>query len=158
MYANTLRVILSLKNMKPAELARLAGITRQAVSKWFNASKQINAEWITITKVAGALQIAPSILSKDLFQSLSAENKLTYHSLLLWDHLFDSIESFAIALTKKDAKAVGRYVQVFGIFAAEKIFGKWVFKKFRQYSPYIHPVRRRELEKLCQTLQELALI
>lgn len=147
---------MTLKNIKPAELARRAGISRQAISRWFHISKDdhINAEWNTILKIADALNIKPAQLSKDFFQSLTPETKLQYHSLLLWDHLYDSIESFSIALTKKEYKAVARYIQVFGILAAEKIFGSWVFKKFDQYAPYIHPVRRKELKILCQNLPE----
>jgi len=163
MLASTLNTLMALQNVKAAELARRAGVSRQAISKWIKTaeathSNQINAEWNTIRKIADALHITPAELSKDPFQSLSDDMKSNYHSLLLWDRLYDSIESFSIALSKKEAKAVGRYVQVFGILSAEKIFGPWIFKKFDHYSPYLHPIRRKELKKLCQIFQELDLI
>lgn len=163
MFLSTLNTLMKLKNINPAELARRAGISRQAISKWFTSAETmnknlINAEWNTILKISEALHIKPSALSTDLFRSLSPETKSQYHSLLLWDQLYDSVESLSIALAKKEYKAVGRYVQVFGILAAEKIFGSWIYLRFDQYSPFIHPVKRKELKKLCQTLQEQNLI
>ena len=163
MLASTLNSLLLLKRIKPAELARRSGISRQAISKWFKLAEhknlnQINAEWNTVQKIAAALKIEPALLSKDFFGKLTTEQKENYRTLLLWDRSYESMESFTIALAKKEYKAIGRYVQVFGILAAEKIFGSWIFKKFDQYAPFIHPVRRKEIKNLCQNLQQLNLI
>lgn len=171
MKPKTLQCILELKGIKAAELARRAGVSRQSISKWFQDAERanqgssqslpndsVNIEWNTLRKITDTLELKPTQLSTDLFQSLTLNMRIHYKTLLLWDSSYSSIESFTIALLKKEYKAVGRYIQVFGILAAEKIFGKWVYKKFESYSPYIHPVRRKELGTLCKKFQELKLI
>ena len=49
---------------------------------------------------------------------------------LLWDRLYPDLDDFAIALNASDPKAIGRFVEVDGLFATEKTLGKSVWKNF----------------------------
>ncbi len=70
------------------------------------------------------------------------------HALVLWDHLYPDVEEFAIAVKAGEPKAVARFVQVFGLYAAESVLGPAAWLSFPEYKRHIHPVRRQELETL----------
>ena len=157
MSLETLDAILYYKQISQSGLAAKAKITRQAVSKWFT-TKKFNPSLNTLSKIASGLEIKPNLITHSIFQGQSAEQKKDLNTLLLWDHLYDSLSHYVAALARGELKAIARYIQVFGILKAEKIFGSMVFKKFDRLSPFIHPARRNELKKLCDTFQELNLI
>lgn len=152
-----LSALLYYRKMNQSELSRRSGITRQAVSKWFTAQK-FNPEGNTLLKLSETLQVDARVLACDLFSDLGSGEKQDLETLVLWDRLYGSLEYFVAALARFELKAIARYIQVFGILKAEKIFGKRVFQKFDRFAPFIHPVRRKELKALCQTFQELNLI
>ena len=67
---------------------------------------------------------------------------------LLWDRLFPDLDDFAVALNAGDPRALGRFVEVYGLYAAEVTLGSFIWRDFPNYKRYIHPARRRELETL----------
>ena len=67
---------------------------------------------------------------------------------LLWDRAYPDLDDFAVALHARDPRALGRFVEVYGLFAAEVTLGSFVWGEFPNYKRHIHPVRRRELETL----------
>jgi transcriptional regulator with XRE-family HTH domain len=159
MVPSTLFIYMTLNNLNANRLAKAAGLTRQAISKWFTSNQNlIKADWQSVIKISKVLNVQPSKLLEDPFEALDRKKRKEIEILLLWDHLFDSLESFIVAMMQKDPRAVARYIHVFGILNAEKIWGKWVFKKFSDYAVYIHPARRKELSALCMKLQDLKLV
>lgn len=139
-----------------AEIARKTGLSRQAVSLWSN----YNASFVPIRsdhllKLADCLEVSADTLlrplaSEDWWNRQSAE--------LLWDRLYPNLSEFLRALVRSEDRAVGRLVDIYGLFAAEKIIGKQVWISFSTYSRWIPPLRRKELEILCQTQKDLQLI
>lgn len=67
---------------------------------------------------------------------------------LLWDRAYPDLDDFALALNAGDPRAVGRFVEVYGLFAAEATLGSRVWDEFPEYKRHIHPGRRLELETL----------
>jgi hypothetical protein len=67
---------------------------------------------------------------------------------LLWDRLYPDLDDFAVAVNRADPRAVARFVEVYGFFAAEKTIGRTVWKKFPFYKRYLHRERRRQCEIL----------
>jgi hypothetical protein len=67
---------------------------------------------------------------------------------LLWDRLFPDLDDLALALTAGDPRALGRFVEVHGLYAAEATLGSHVWTGFPNYKRHIHPARRLELETL----------
>ncbi len=159
----TLKVFMDIKKLNASQLAKATGLSRQAISKWFVSAKNsnkrfVNADWTSVLKIANALGVNPDKLAHDPFSKLTLQEKKRYETLLLWDHLYDTLENFIVALVKKNKRAIARYVQIFGILNAQKIWGKWIYSEFPNYAKYIHPARRKELELLCQNLKMMNLI
>ncbi len=67
---------------------------------------------------------------------------------LLWDHLYPDIDQFALALAAGEPRALARFVQAYGLYAAESALGAVAWQAFPVYKRHIHPVRRRQLETL----------
>lgn len=149
---------MSARRLSQSDLARLAKVTRQTVSRWFAVGRhanrgEINVESKTLRRISEALKIS----ANDLISSTEIPEKEKFETALLWDRAFGSLEEFAVALGRQELKAVARLVQVYGMFAAEKIVGQMVWRDFDRYARYIHPARRVECEKLCRLKQGLAL-
>ncbi len=146
MQVRTLEALLKARGMSRSELARRVGVTRQAVSLWFqqqDANLQ-SRHLLRLSKVLG-------VRVEDLVQALPCFEPDVHRRLqaaLLWDRLDPDLDDFAVALNDSDPRAIGRFVEVYGLFAAEKSLGKPVWKNFPSYKKHIHPARRRELETL----------
>lgn len=147
----TLITISKLRNKNQADLARLAGVSRQAVSLWFaeKDAQEINLRSSHLKKLADGLRVSVDTLLQPL--PVLADQKLT-HSLetrLLWDHLYGSLADFSVGIVRGETPALARLVQVFGLFSAAKIAGNHlVWDCFPQYKLHIRPIRREQLERL----------
>lgn len=141
MYLQVFKNILIERNCRQADLARMAGVSRAAVCKWFKSKDGIcNIETKTLFNLARGLGIPPELL-------LKKSEDLSYLSpRFLWDSLYPSMESFVFALSRGQLPAIARLVQVQGFHAATKIAGKKVIALFPRYKKYIKPVRRTALE------------
>jgi hypothetical protein len=67
---------------------------------------------------------------------------------LLWDRLYPDLDDLAVALNAREPRALGRFVEVYGLFAAEATLGSFVWREFPNFSRTIHPARRRDLTTL----------
>lgn len=159
MSIETLRILMSARRLSQSELARLASVTRQTVSRWFAVGKhtgqdEVNIETKTLRRISDALGIG----ADDLMSSAEIHEKSKFETALLWDRAYGSLEEFAVALARRELRAVARLVQVYGMYASEKIVGQTVWRDFERYAKYMHPARRGECGKLCRLHQNLALI
>lgn len=129
--------------LRQSDIARLCGVTRAAVSKWFKAVGGIcNIETRTLINLAHGLGLPPDVLLKECDDLSGLQTRF------LWDRLFPSMEAFALALTRGNLIAMARLVQVAGFRAGVKIAGKKAVTLFPRYNKYLKPARRRELEVL----------
>jgi hypothetical protein len=76
------------------------------------------------------------------------ETHAQIRATLLWDRLYPDLDDLALALNARDPRALGRFVEVHGLFAAEATLGSFVWSEFPNYKRHIHPARRVELETL----------
>ena len=146
MRVRTLDALLKARRMSRSELARRVGVTRQAVSLWFQ-QEDANIQSRHLLRVSEVLGVPVEELVRPLpcFEP-GVHGRLK--AALLWDRLYADLDDFAIALNRSDPRAIGRLVEVYGLHAAEKAIGRSVWKNFPKYKSYIHPARRRELETL----------
>ncbi|MBI2605523.1 MAG: helix-turn-helix transcriptional regulator [Deltaproteobacteria bacterium] len=156
MSIETLKILMSARRLSQAELARLANVTRQAVSRWFAVGKsagrdEINIETKTLRRISDAL----GIRADDLISSTEISEKREFETALLWDRAYGSLEEFAVALARQELKAVARLVQVYGMFASEKIVGQMVWRDFKRFAKHMHPTRRVECGKICELQRSL---
>lgn len=86
------------------------------------------------------------------------EHRENYHTDFLWDGLYSSVESFALALAREDLSALARLVSRVGLFEGALVAGNAVWTEFAAYERRLAPGRRKELRKLWQRQSELGLI
>lgn len=131
------------KDMKAAEVARRAGVSRAAVSRWFRKPAEwVNVESLTLRRLALNLNLEPAFF-------LQKSPDLTpLQTQFLWDALYPDMDRFVRAINADEPPALARLVQVLGFHSATCIAGRRIIKKFPNYKYFIKPVRRRHLEIL----------
>lgn len=143
MYFQILKNLLNMKCWRPADLARRAGISRAAVSRWYREGERggvVNVETRTLMRLAAALGLSPAVfLQKRILLA-------PFRTRFLWDGIYPDMEDFVKALAQYRQVAVARLVQVLGLAEVRKILGKKIVKDFTRYKKFIKPARRRQLE------------
>jgi hypothetical protein len=121
-------------------------VSRQAVSLWFRG-EGANLQGRHLIRLGEVLGVTVEQLVRPLpcFEPGTREQ---LRATLLWDRLFPDLDDLAIALMAGDLRALGRFVEVHGVFAAEATLGSSAWSEFPNYKRHIHPTRRLELETL----------
>lgn len=148
MRPQVLEFYMKIANISPAQLARKANVSRQAVSSWLKTSpaKEINLQSKHLKALAQAFNVSVDrLLTPPSFLSNSDEMEAA-NTLLNWDRLYPDIISFFIALSRNESVAIARFVQTYGLFEASKILGNIVWDEFSNYKRNIHPAVRKGLE------------
>ena len=146
MNVRTLLALLKARGWTRAELARRVGVSRQAVSLWFR-EEEANLQSRHLIRLSQVLGVSVEELAKPL-PCFEPETHAQLRATLLWDRVFPDLDDLAVALNDRDPRALGRFVEVYGLFAAEATLGSFVWIEFPNYKRHIHPVRRTELETL----------
>ena len=69
-----------------------------------------------------------------------------WQAQFLWDRLYPDLESYTLALSTGDLRAIGHLVQVWGLYRSAKVLGNVVWREFEKYAKYIPPPQRRKCE------------
>lgn len=146
MHVKTVETLLKARRWSQAELARRIGLSRQAISLWFH-KKEANLQSRHLLRLSDVLGVPVETLVRPL-PCYEPENHGRLRATLLWDRLYPDLDDFAVALNASDPRAVARFVEVYGLYAAAKTLGERVWQDFSLYKRYIHPARRRGLETL----------
>lgn len=147
MYLQALKNIMISRGLNRADVAKLAGVSRAAVSKWFRQGEEtgiVNVETKTIFELARTLKLTPDLFLKE------RENLSAYETEFLWDRLYPDMEHFLKAVADGRLPALARLVQVLGFHQAGAVAGKKIISLFNKYKKNIDPVRRRALEAVWQ--------
>lgn len=142
----TLEAFLKARDWTQAELARRVGVSRQAVSQWFQR-EEANLQARHLIRLAGALGVSVEDLARPL-PCFDPDTHARLRAALLWDRLYPDLDDFAVALNSGDPRALARFVEIYGLYAAEATLGSAVWEEFEDYKRYLPPVRRSELETL----------
>jgi transcriptional regulator with XRE-family HTH domain len=146
MNVRTMRALLKARRWTQSELARRVGVSRQAVSLWFQR-EEVNLQSRHLIRLGRVLGVPVEDMIEPL-PCFDPETHARTRATLLWDRLYPDLDDLAVALNAGEPRALGRFVEVYGLFAAETTLGPAVWTKFPDYRRYIHPTRRRELETL----------
>ena len=146
MNVRTLDALRKTRGWTRAELARRVVVSRQAVSLWFR-EEEANLQSRHLIRLGEALGVPVEELTRPL-PCFDPATHAELRATLLWDRLFPDLDDLAVALNAGDPRALGRFVEVYGLFAAETTLGSRIWSEFPKYKRHIHPVRRRELETL----------
>jgi transcriptional regulator with XRE-family HTH domain len=154
MYLSNLKILMAKRNLSQSDLATALNLSRQAVSLWLRSDDQfVNIKTKQLGRLCEVFNISPNALLTPFPVLEKSRDTL---ALFLWDGLYSSIEDFYIALSNKEWSAIGRLVQVWGMYRSAKVLGKIIWLDFNKYSKYIHPSKRRICEKICQQKLNLA--
>jgi len=146
----TLRTIAARKRVSQSDLARITGVSRQAVSKWFRSGQgEVQIRSPHLKALAAGLGVRADVLLSDL-PGLGAEERRQLRALLLWDRSYPDLDAFLSALVDGEPRALGRLVEAYGLFGAAKLLGDSVWSRYPKYRQHVHPARRRGLERLWQ--------
>ena len=146
MNVRTLEALLKARGWTRAELARRVGLSRQAVSLWFRR-KEANLHGRNLIRLGRVLGVPVEDLAGPL-PCFEPETRARLRAALLWDRMFPDLDDLAVALHAGDPGALGRFVEVYGLYAAEATLGASVWRGFPDYKRHIHPARRADLERL----------
>lgn len=146
----SLRATSLARNLNHSDLARAAGVSRQAVSEWFHAKTPSDAPipirsrtWENLSR---SLNLPLEEFSRPL--PLKREDAAPLTTLLLWDRLYPDLVAFAAAVVNEEPPALARLAQTYGLYAAAKAGGAAVWRRFPDYSRLLHPNRRAELQRI----------
>lgn len=148
--AESLRAASLVRDLNHSDLARAAGVSRQAVSEWFHpktpGDAPIPVRSRTWENLSRALNLPLEEFSRPL--PLTREESAPLTTLLLWDGLYPDLVAFAAAVVNEEPPALARLAQTYGLYAAAKAGGAAVWRRFPDYARHLHPNRRAELQRI----------
>ena len=150
MLASNIKILCETRGLRHSDLARMAKISRQAVSLWFKKDKSKNHSSIRLDHIYN-LSKALGVKIDDLMLPAIDVNELEV--TLLWDNLYPTVVELVNAAIKGEDRALARMVQVYGLLSSTKLYGKKVINNFTRFQKYIHPVRREETIRIWQIIK-----
>ena len=149
MFLNNIKVLCRLRGIRQSDLARKAGITRQAVSLWFRKGRrgEVPVRSDHLVRLCRALEIGIDDLMAPLPETGDLE------ASLLWDRLYPDVFALVAAASDGEPRALARLVQVHGLLVTARLFGRQVIKGFQHYKKHIHPTRREQCEQVWKTIK-----
>lgn len=148
-YLETLKTIQKIRGLNQSELAGLAGVTRQAVSLWFQPAREgrVNMSSLHLLSLSRGLKLSVEDLAGEL-PCTDPDTRKPMEAVLLWDRLYPSLEDLAVAICRGELRALARLAEVYGLFRSAKIAGPIVWERFPDYKRYLPPGRREDLERV----------
>jgi transcriptional regulator with XRE-family HTH domain len=148
-FLSNIKLLCRLRGLRQSDLARKAGITRQAVSLWFRKGRrgEVPVRSDHLVRLCQALEIGIDDLMTPLPESDDLE------ASLLWDRLYPDVFALVAAASSGEPRALARLVQVHGLLVTARLFGRRVIGDFHRYKRYIHPTRREQCEQVCKTIK-----
>ncbi len=152
MNVETLKAIARARRLNQSDVARLAGVSRQAACLWWHQTGEANVQFKHLRRLATALGVSLDDLAGPLPLLDDEQARAEAETELLWDRIYPDLTSFAGALLAGEPPALARLVQAYGLFGAEKIIGKRVWRDFPGYRNGIPPALRAKYEVVWKTV------
>ena len=114
-----------------SDVARAAGVSRQAVALWFAGDGDFrNVHVANLLNLSAGLGIAPAELLQPLpgLENTVAERRLTAE--FCWDRSYPDIYRFLAALAEAEPRAVARFIECRGIYEAAAVVGVRVWRMY----------------------------
>lgn len=158
----TLKTIARAKGLNQSDLAKLAGVSRQAVSLWLrsdavDAHGGVGVHSRHLVALSAGLGVSLDVLARPL-PGLAPAERQRLSAELNWDRLFPDLDALLHAIARQDPRALARLVEKRGLFAAAKIAGRVVWSSFPSFKRFVPPRRREELERVWTSQKNLGLI
>lgn len=151
-------MIMKARGMSQSDLARLAGVSRQAVSLWFSSDEKPQLRSGHLENLSRGLGVSIDDLVWPLPFLEDEEGRRRLGAELNWDKMYPDVEGFLLALCRGELKAVARLVEAYGLFASARMAGSVALDRFPEYKRFLPPALRRDLEPLWKMRETLSLI
>ena len=155
-YLSVLKAVMARRDHSQADIARAAGVSRQAVSHWFASEGDFrNVHVATLLKLSDSLEIDPAELLKPLagMDDPAAVRRLTVE--FCWDRAYPDIYRFLAALADAEPRATARFVESRGIYAAAAVLGHRMWDDYAGLRTLLPPVRRAEVDTVWRIHRDL---
>lgn len=152
---SALRIIMKARGLSQSDLARLAGVSRQAVSLWFSSDErpQVRSRHLENLSLALGLSIDDLVWPLPLLENEEGRRRLGAE--LNWDKMYPDAEDFLIAVCRGEPKALARLVEAYGLCSCARMAGSAVLARFPEYKRFLPPALRRDLEPLWNMRESL---
>lgn len=156
MYLSVLKAVMAKRGCSRADVARAAGVSRQAVSLWFRAGGDFcNVHAATLMKLCAALAIDPAELLKPLPGISDAGAVRRLEAEFCWDRAYPDVYRFLAALADAQPRAVARFIESRGIHEAASAVGQRVWSDYAALRQLLPPIRRAEVDTICRIHRDL---
>ncbi|TBR17373.1 XRE family transcriptional regulator [bacterium] len=147
MERNALLLLMLVRGLSQSDLARLAGVSRQAVSLWFREDGSADMRVSHLLSLCRGLGLGVDAVVAPLPEP-PPDTERAMRVEYLWDGLYPDLPAFGAALAREDDKALARLVQADGLYRAAAAVGGAVWERFPAYKRHIKPQRREGLERI----------
>jgi transcriptional regulator with XRE-family HTH domain len=144
-----LLLLMLVRGLSQSDLARLAGVSRQAVSLWLKGGASAEMRVSHLLSLCRGLGLGVDDVVAPI-PKLPPETERGMRADLLWDGLYPDLPAMGAALVREDDKALARLVQADGLYRAAAAVGASVWERFPAYKRYIKPLRRAGLERIWE--------
>lgn len=161
MHIEALKLVMAQRDLGMADIARMAGVSRQAVFLWLAQDKEnpiINIQTVTLVRLAKALNLKIEQLMNVPLTISNEKKREELRARFIWDRMYPNLEGFLCACSRGEPRALARLIESYGLFGSVRIAGKGVWKKFDRLKKLLHPVLRKECEILWNLQKNLSLI
>ena len=156
MYLSVLKAAMAKRRYRRSDLARAAGVSRQAVALWFAGAGDFrNVHVASLLSLSAGLGIAPAELLRPLpgLQDRAAERRL--HAEFCWDRSYADIYLFLAALAAAQPRAVARFIESRGIYEAAAVVGARVWRMYPRLRQLLPAARRTVVDTVWKIHHDL---
>ena len=144
------------RGQSQADIARAAGVSRQAVSLWFASERDFqNVHVATLLRLSDSLEVDPAEFLEPLpgMDDPAAVRRLAAE--FCWDRAYAGIYRFLAALAAAEPRATARFIESRGIYAAASVIGQRIWDDYAGLRPLLPPVRRAEIDTAWRIHRDL---
>ena len=153
---SVLKAAMAKKGYRRSDVAKAAGVSRQAVALWFAGEGDFrNVHVANLLNLSAGLGIAPAELLQPLpgLQDPAAERRL--NAEFSWDRSYPDIYRFLVALAEAQPRAVARLIESRGIYEAAAVVGVLVWRMYPGLRQLLPAARRTVVDTVWKIHHDL---
>ena len=155
-YLSVLKAAMAKKGYQQSDVAKAAGVSRQAVSLWFAADDDFrNVHVATLMNLSAGLGIDPAELLKPFPVLTDRATVRRWYAEFCWDRSYPDIYRFLVALAGSEPRAVARLIASRGIYEAAAVLGARVWRTYPGLRQFLPAARRTEVDAVWKIHHDL---
>ena len=153
MRLRNLKLLSKGSRLNQSDVARAAGVSRQAVSLWFRKLDSADKEPQAAIRSTNLSRLAATVGESaayflDPLPGYSPSDEKAFRTEMLWDRLYPSVGDFLIAIADQHPRALARLVARRGMYGAAAIAGDVIWTDFDEYKNRLRPKQREDFSAL----------